>query len=117
MRTEIVDQPALPGVGAGPEGTAAEELLWQRLRGKRFEALKFQRRLPIGDQLVDLVSLEHKLVIELDGGRQGKDQAADRALRLQAQGFTVLRFWENEVVANVEGVLKTIQRQAARPAR
>lgn len=119
MSTETISQQALPGVGTGPDGSDAEEQLWQRLRGKCFEALKFQRRLPLGAYLVDLVSLEKKLVVQVDGGPHLANPAAVQARDrwLKEQGFTVLRFWENEVLANVEGVLKTIQRQAGAPAR
>lgn len=119
MRTETIGQPALPGVGTGTDGTAAEEQLWQRLRGKRFEALKFQRRLPLGAHLVDLVSLERKLVVQVDGGPHLANKDADLARDrwLKAEGFTVLRFWDNEVLSNIEGVLKTIQRQVPVPVR
>jgi len=103
----------------GKKATDTEELLWQRLRGKRFENLKFMRRQPLGDYLVDLVSLENKLVIELDGGQLGMNKEADLARDrwLKEQGFTVLRFWDNEVLGNVNGVLKTIQRQVSRLPR
>lgn len=97
--------------------TDTESFLWQRLRGKRFENLKFKRQQPIGNFIVDFVSLEKKLVIELDGGQHmdnmDEDQARDQWLK--AQGFNVLRFWNNEVLTNVESVLKTIQRQVSQP--
>lgn len=93
--------------------TDTETYLWQRLRGKRFENLKFKRQQPVGNYIVDFVSLEKKLVVELDSGQHAANKLEDQARDqwLKAQGFSVLRFWNNEVLTNVEGVLKTIQRQ------
>jgi very-short-patch-repair endonuclease len=92
--------------------TATEDFLWHRLRGKRFEGMKFKRQQPLGNFIVDFVSLEKKLVVELDGGQHAANAGADLARDqwLKAEGFTVLRFWDNEVFGNLEGVLKTIQR-------
>ncbi|MEW6516849.1 MAG: DUF559 domain-containing protein [candidate division FCPU426 bacterium] len=103
----------------GKNTTDTEAYLWQRLRGKRFESMSFRCQQPLGNYIVDFISLEKKLVIELDGGQhvENKDEHQERDGWLKAQGFTVLRFWNNEVLTNVEGVLKTIQRQVSRPLR
>ena len=94
-------------------GTDAENRLWFHLKGKQLEGLKFRRQEPIGNFIVDFVAYEKRLVIELDGGQhaeendQGKDSQRDEWLN--SQGFRVLRFWNNEILQNLEGVLETIR--------
>lgn len=97
--------------------TDSELLLWRHLRGKHFEEMKFRKQQPLGKYIVDFVSLENKLVVELDGGQHVASAVKDRERDhwLQEQGFTVLRFWDNEVLSNVTGVLKTIKHALAHP--
>ncbi len=94
--------------------TDAERALWRELRAHRFAAFKFRRQAPIGQFVADFVSFSAKLIIELDGGHHGQpEQAAHDAERtawLESQGFRVLRFWNNEVLTNLEGVLEVLQR-------
>ncbi len=94
-------------------GTDAENRLWLHLKGKHLEGLKFRRQEPIGNFIVDFVNYEKRLVIELDGGQHAEenDQANDRRRDewLNNQGFRVLRFWNNEVLENLEGVLETVR--------
>ena len=94
-------------------GTDAENRLWFHLKGKQLEGIKFRRQEPIGKFIVDFVAYEKRLVIELDGGQHAEenDQAKDiqRDEWLNSQGFRVLRFWNNEVMQNLEGVLETIR--------
>ncbi|KTS78306.1 DNA (cytosine-5-)-methyltransferase [Pseudomonas oryzihabitans] len=80
--------------------TDAERALWQHLRGKRLQGLKFRRQHPHGRYILDFVCLEARLVIELDGG-QHQDSPADRERDawLQARGFQILRFWNHDVLA------------------
>jgi len=87
--------------------TEAEQRLWYHLRANRFMGLKFKRQKPIGNYIVDFVCLEQKLVIEVDGGQHAEQVAYDRQRDewLRSQGFTVLRFWNNEVTQQLEGVL------------
>ena len=92
--------------------TDAEKRLWGRLRRKRVDGFRFRQQAPIGKYIVDFVCFEAKLVVELDGG-QHVEQAEYDAKRtgwLESQGFQVLRFWNNEVLGNIEGVEETIQR-------
>jgi very-short-patch-repair endonuclease len=95
--------------------TQAESLLWSRLRARRLAGVKFRRQQPIGKMIVDFVSFERRVVIELDGGQHAtaelkvKDEERDRFLR--KGGFTVLRFWDNEIFVNLEGVLEVIRRE------
>jgi very-short-patch-repair endonuclease len=93
--------------------TDAEKVVWYFLRSKQVGGLKFRRQEPIGSYIVDFVCFEVKLIIEVDGGQHAKevlqrDMARDRWLRLQ--GFTVLRFWNNEALQNKEGVFEEIKK-------
>ena len=94
--------------------TNAERLLWQYLRCRQVQRLKFRRQAAIGHYIVDFVCFENKLVIELDGGQhaQEKNLTSDheRDSWLKDQGFTVLRFWNNEILENMNGVGETIMR-------
>ena len=95
------------------QSTEAEKLLWCYLRGKQLEGAKFRRQQPIGEYIVDFVSFSHKLVVEVDGSQhaQPREQLRDRQRDawLQEQGFTVLRFWNNDVLQNVAGVVEAIR--------
>lgn len=75
------------------------------------EGCKFRRQQPISRYIVDFVCLEKKLVIEADGGQHAANQAYDttRDEWLKGEGYRVLRFWDNEVFGNLEGVLETIR--------
>ena len=90
--------------------TDAENLLWRQLRAKRFGSHKFKRQQPLGKFIVDFVCFDVKLVIELDGGQHADrvDEDAERTRWLASQGFRVLRFWNNEVIENLEGVWANI---------
>ncbi len=91
--------------------TEAERKLWYHLRAHRFMGLKFKRQKPIGRYIVDFICMDRHLIIELDGG-QHADQAnydQQRDAWLRAQGYTVLRFWNNEVLQETEGVLEQIR--------
>ncbi len=90
--------------------TDAETKLWLLLRDRRFLGLKFKRQHSIPPYIVDFVCLEQKVIIELDGGQhvvnQQKDQ--DRTKFLNSLGFQVLRFWNNDVFENIEGILQNM---------
>lgn len=94
--------------------TETESLLWSRLRAHRLFGLKFRRQQPIGIYVVDFFCPEKKLVVELDGGqhqdRARHDEARDA--RLKSEGYTVLRYWNNEVMGNLESVLEDVSRVA-----
>jgi very-short-patch-repair endonuclease len=91
--------------------TEAEKALWRRLRNRQLDGFKFRRQQIIGAYIVDFVSLEDKFVIEVDGGQHAweKDKDRERDGWLQEQGFRVLRFWNNDVLENLEGVLERIE--------
>jgi very-short-patch-repair endonuclease len=90
--------------------TDAERILWFRLRNCRLEGLKFKRQVPIDRYVADFCCSDARLIIELDGGqhatRTGED--ANRTRILEAMGYLVLRFWNNDVVQNLDGVLEEI---------
>ena len=89
--------------------TEAEKRIWYRLRGHRFDRKSFRRQFPIGPYIVDFVCLESRLIIEIDGGQHAASQRDKvREIWLQSQGFTVLRFWNNDVLSNIGGVLEKI---------
>jgi very-short-patch-repair endonuclease len=94
------------------EPTDAERVLWLRLRHDiKLVGSHFRRQAAIGPFIVDFASRKAKLVIELDGGQHDWQQAADvsRTQRIEAAGYRVLRFWNNDVLGNLEGVLNEIQ--------
>lgn len=92
--------------------TDAERILWRHLQAKQMEGVKFRRQQPIEGYIVDFVSFEKRLVIELDGGQHilNRDEDVVRDQCLNRNGFNVLRFWNHEVMQNREGVLETIRK-------
>lgn len=92
--------------------TEVEKILWRHLRAGQLGGVKFRRQHPLGVYILDFVSLEARLVIELDGGQHAAEtQAAHDGRRtryLEDEGFLVLRFWNNDVMENLTGVLETI---------
>jgi very-short-patch-repair endonuclease len=92
--------------------TDAERVLWQRLRHDiALTGSQFRRQAVVGPFIVDFASRKAKLVIELDGGQHDWQQASDamRTRRIEAAGYRVLRFWNHDVLGNLEGVLSEIQ--------
>jgi adenine-specific DNA-methyltransferase len=100
--------------------TDAERRLWARLRDRRLLGAKFTRQVPIGPYVVDFCCRETKLIIELDGGQHAAraDYDAGRTAFLHALGYRVLRFWDDDALANTDGVLQRIAEAltAARPS-
>ena len=92
------------------EMTLAEQKLWQALRGKQVEDYRFRRQHPIGSYIADFACLEKMLILELDGGQHQEQMEYDerRTLFMQQQGWKVLRFWNNDVMENLEGVLAKV---------
>ena len=89
--------------------TEAERRLWSVLRSHRLAEFKFRRQHPVGRYILDFACVEHRLAIECDGG-QHADSASDalRTAELHSNGWRVLRFWNNDILTNTEGVLTTI---------
>lgn len=90
--------------------TDAERRIWFALRDRRFSNWKFRRQVPFDQYILDFVCFDAKLVIEVDGGQHDEraDYDARRSAHLENSGFRVLRFWNNEVLQNLDGVLTMI---------
>jgi very-short-patch-repair endonuclease len=90
--------------------TDAERFLWKHLRTKQIDGLKFRRQEPIGKYIADFACFDKTLIIEVDGEQHSHEVDADRDAWMQSQGFKVLRFWNHDVLQNIEGVLEVIRR-------
>jgi very-short-patch-repair endonuclease len=92
--------------------TDAERKLWSKLRDRQICRAKFRRQHPIGPFVTDFCCMEIGLIIELDGSQHMQQAQADqrRSRYLEQRGYRVLRFWDNEVLANTDGVMEQIVR-------
>jgi very-short-patch-repair endonuclease len=90
--------------------SGAETRLWYLLRRKQLDGFRFRRQQPIGHYITDFACLKERLVIELDGASHTETQGYDevRIAWLEAKGFRVLRFWNNDVLSNQEAVIEQI---------
>jgi len=91
------------------EATKAENILWQAVRNRQLEGLKFRRQQPVDGVIVDFVCFEAWLIVEVDGGQHsGSTGDVVRDDRFAGAGYLTLRFWNDEVERNIDGVCKTI---------
>src|SRR5271169_3983788 len=91
------------------KATIAEQRLWNRVRSRAIGGMKFVRQEPIGPYIVDLVCREQRLIIEIDGGQHAtSERDAVRDQWLRDHHYRVLRYWNNDVMRNIEGVSETI---------
>jgi len=98
--------------------TDAETVLWNRIRNRRVDGNKFVRQEPIIGYICDFVCRERKIIIEVDGGQHNESaRDAIRDERLGQKGYKVLRFWNNDVLGNIEGVLTVIQTELQEAGR
>src|SRR4030042_2399433 len=92
--------------------TDAEAVLWYKLCNRQLEGAKFRRQQQIGDFIVDFVCFEKKLVIEIDGGQHNetsnREKDTQRTRLLEQKGYRVLRYWNNDVLQNIDGVVYNI---------
>ncbi len=90
--------------------TEAENKLWGSLRNRRLRGWKFRRQAPIGNYIVDFVCLDAKVVVEVDGGHHQEQAGYDeeRSKWLRCEGYRVLRFWNNQVLKEIESVQESI---------
>jgi 16S rRNA processing protein RimM len=96
--------------------TDAEKCLWNHLRDRRFEDLKFRRQHPIPPYVADFFCEDLNLIIELDGGQHAPEIDQERTNFLEEKGYKLIRFWNNDVLANIEGVLTMIKEQVTSQA-
>jgi very-short-patch-repair endonuclease len=87
-----------------------EKRLWSRLRDRGLFGLKFRRQVPLGPFVADFVCVDYCLIVELDGGQHSSSEEADRQRTawLESRGWRVLRFWNNDIGENLDGVLRVI---------
>jgi len=99
--------------------TDAEYRLWRQIRNRQLDGWKFRRQFPVDHYIADFVCAELKLVIEIDGGQHAEARFYDeqRTEYLQSKGYQVVRFWNNEVLGNTDGVLERIAEILARRQR
>lgn len=87
----------------------AEDRLWQELRDRRLDGVKFRRQMPVGKCVADFVCVEAGLIVEIDGGQHAEPSYDNtRSAELKARGFRVLRFWNDDVRKDLNGVCDTI---------
>lgn len=96
--------------------TDAERLIWSKLRAGQVNNLKFRRQQPIGPYIVDFACLDKKLIVEIDGGQHNEDTVdKERDSWLTRDGYLILRFWNNDVFQNTNGVMETIREASVTP--
>jgi very-short-patch-repair endonuclease len=100
--------------------TDAERRLWRHLRGRRLSGAYFRRQHPVGAYVADFCCADLRLIVEVDGAQHADDADAARDAWFAAQGYVVLRFWNDEVLLQTTGVLEKILAtitglQASRP--
>ncbi len=93
--------------------TDAEIRLWRALRNRRLSGYKFKRQVPFSPYIADFLCADAQLIVEADGGQHAESVDADRLRTeyFEQGGYRVLRFWNNDVLQNLEGVLETIARE------
>ncbi|RWQ47372.1 MAG: endonuclease domain-containing protein [Mesorhizobium sp.] len=91
------------------ESTEAEDRLWHELRGRRLDRIKFRRQVPVGRFIADFVCAEARLIVEIDGSQHaGSNYDLGRDAELKARGFRVLRFWNDDVLRDLDAVCDAI---------
>jgi len=99
------------------EPTDAERKLWALLRIRLLAGNKFRRQVPVGPYIADFLCYEARLIVEADGGQRGTTPYYEkRDAWLKAQGFRILRLWNNEILSNEEGVAQAILAALAAPS-
>jgi very-short-patch-repair endonuclease len=98
--------------------TDAEQKLWRGLRLRQMHDYKFRRQFPLGSYIVDFVCLEARLIVEVDGGQHADEKYGDaqRDAWLTSQDFRVLRYWNNQVLKELDAVLEDIARALPHPS-
>ena len=93
--------------------TNQEKKLWSIIRNRQFFGLRFRRQFPIGNYIVDFICREKKIIIEIDGGQHNEPQNTDydisRTKFLYSSGYKVVRFWNNEINDNIDGVYEKLK--------
>ena len=97
--------------------TKAESVFWSHVKAKQFLGLKFKRQFPVGEYIADFICIEKKIIVEIDGGQHCENSKdLERTKYLNNMGYEVIRFWNNDVLGNIEGVLHTLSLTLSRVA-
>ena len=91
------------------ERTEAEDRFWQAVRNRQIDGHKFRFQHSLWPYVADFACLEAKLIVEIDGGQHSEDADRERTAALEARGFQLLRFWNNDVLTNLEGVITVVR--------
>ncbi len=91
------------------EATDVERLLWSALRNRQLDNHKFRFQATIGPFAVDFLCAEKRLIVELDGSQHGEDVDRERTAYLKKAGYLVIRFWNSDLIQNLDGVLEAIR--------
>ena len=105
-----LDKPSKRARELRSNSTDAERKLWSLLRNRQLGGYKFKRQVPIGPYIADFCCIEKRLIVELDGGHHQDQEARDqvRTNLIHMNRYTVLRFWNNDVLSNIHGVCDQI---------
>jgi very-short-patch-repair endonuclease len=88
--------------------TDAERRLWSRIRDRRLDGWKFRNQASVGPYVADFLCWDARLIVEVDGGQHSQDVDAERTRALTEMGYRVVRFWNNDVLQNTDGVLQAL---------
>jgi very-short-patch-repair endonuclease len=93
--------------------TDAESVMWYQLRNRNFFGYKFRRQVPLGKYIADFVCMDKMLIVELDGGQHAEQSNYDaiRTLYLNDRGYKVIRFWNTDILTNLNGVLEYLRQE------
>lgn len=95
--------------GLRAKQTDAEKKFWREVKAKRFEGYKFRRQYPIGKYIADFVCVEAGVIVEIDGGQHCENAKDDmRTAFLNGLGYHVIRFWNNDILNNLQGSLQAL---------
>jgi len=97
------------------DATDAERKLWSILRNRQLAGYKFRQQVEIDGYIADFLCAERRLIIEVDGGQHTPERDARRTAYLESQGFRILRFWNHDVLQNLDGVWTTIEEALTTP--
>ena len=95
--------------------TDAERKLWSILRNRQLNGFKFRKQVEIEGYIVDFLCPEKRLIVEVDGGQHTPQADARRTAILESQGFRIIRFWNTDVLQNLDGVWLTIEEALTTP--
>ena len=108
MRTPVRRQTSRHASSLRRDATDAERLLWGSLRNRQLLGYKFRFQATVEPFVADFLCVEARLIVEVDGSQHSEDADAARTAALQARGYRILRFWNSEVLENLDGVLEAI---------